>query len=283
MHQTQSFVNVTRWMIVLLIISPLSVAWAESPALDRKDYLQAALRHALPGLQITHMSEHEVVPGWMQLDVKTQKGQKVVYADLTGRYVLVGSIFDLNTGQNLTRERLVKQREKLFDAFEGSMAIMVQRDASDTEPPSAPRPLLYFTDPDCPYCQQFQPEFQKLIDAGYPVAVLLFPSARLHPDAPRKAASIWCAGDQLAALESAFRRDEVADPDASCPAPPLKEVRELAQAFGITGTPSLVLPGGEVIRGFQRAEGILTWLERTNRPEHPPRSLPVSDEGRNTP
>ncbi|GJL52196.1 MAG: hypothetical protein NPIRA01_34230 [Nitrospirales bacterium] len=281
MHRTQSFVNVRRWMIVLLIVSPLSVAWAETPAIDQKKHLQTALRHALPGLQITHMSEQEIVPGWMQLDVKTQKGQKVVYADLTGRYVLVGSIFDLNTGQNLTRERLVKQREKIFDAFEGSMAIMVRPDASNTEPSSAQRPLLYFTDPDCPYCQQFQPEFQKLIDAGYRVAVLLFPSARLHPDASRKAASIWCAEDQLSALESAFRRDEVADPDASCPAPPLKEVRELAHAFGITGTPSLVLPDGEVIKGFQRAEGILTWLQRTTRLKGQPRSLQVRDEGRN--
>lgn len=282
MQRKRSVLKIARWIVLLLITSQVGVAWAESAAHDRKGHLQAALQRALPGLQIMHMSEHEVVPGWMQLDVETAKGQKVVYADLSARYVLVGSIFDLNTGNNLTRERLVKQREKIFDGFDWSTAIIVHHESSGTHLPSIQRPLLYFTDPDCPYCQQFQPELQKVIDAGYPVAVMLFPSARLHPDAPRKAASIWCAEDQMAVLEDAFRQEAVADPAASCSAPPLKEIRDLAQAFEITGTPSLVLPGGEVIRGFQRAEGILTWLERTTRSEHQLRSLRVSDQGRNT-
>lgn len=282
MHRQRSCLNAMRGIILLLLTSQSWVAWAEEPVLKTKEHLQAVLKHALPGLNVMRMSEEEVVPGWMQLDVETEKGQKVVYVDLTARYVLVGSIFDLNTGHNLTRERLSQLREKIFDAFDSSMAIMVKPTSSGILTTSVQRPILYFTDPDCPFCQRFQPELQKIIDAGYPVAVLLFPSAKLHPDAPRKAASIWCAEDRIVALEAAFREEAIADPDVSCPVPPLNEIRQLAHTFGITGTPSLVLPGGEVIRGFQPAEGILTWLARRTRSEPATGSLTVSDKGRNT-
>ncbi|GJL52937.1 MAG: hypothetical protein NPIRA02_00690 [Nitrospirales bacterium] len=268
-----------KWclIITLLVVSPIGVTWADPALLDRKAALRSALEQSLPGLDVTEMSEDEVIPGWWQLDVKTRSGNKVVYVDTKGRYILVGSVFDLKTGHNLTRQRLVTQRARIFAEIDWSMAIMANGRPLEHGASRPQRPLLYFTDPDCPYCQRFQPEIRKLVRAGYRVAVLLFPSERQHPDAPRKAASIWCAKDRMLALESALRREKVSDPDVSCSLPPLEAIRDLAKQFGITGTPSLVLPGGEVIRGFQSAEAILTWLERSADKQRPTNLMSIND------
>ncbi|RME63372.1 MAG: hypothetical protein D6778_09710, partial [Nitrospirae bacterium] len=66
-------------------------------------------------------------------------------------------------------------------------------------------------------------------------------------------------------LERSFKKQPV--PDPKCKTDVIDKNIALAKELGITGTPTIVLPDGRVIRGFIKAEQLLELLKKTPKEE----------------
>jgi thiol:disulfide interchange protein DsbC len=93
------------------------------------------------------------------------------------------------------------------------------------------------------------------------IYTFLMPLVSLHPAAHRKAVSVWCAKDRIAAWQATMWRGE-AVPQADCPHPVDRNVA-LGERLGINGTPTLVALDGRMLPGAASKEQIEAWLQRS--------------------
>lgn len=227
----------------------VSLGTTQALASEPEDVLRRRLAELWPSATIERIVPGPL-PGWYQAELD----ELIVYLGAGGRYLFAGGLFDLETKTNLTKTRLEERRQQRW------------REALAALPPEWPirfggdgadgRQLIVFHDPDCPYCRRLHPELQRLAERGWRIDVLLYPQARLHPEAPAKAASVWCASseDRLAMLHAAMRGEPV--PGRAC-AHPIDAIVALGRRLGVSGTPTLVLgPQRQVVTGYRSAEEI---------------------------
>ena len=179
-----------------------------------------------------------------------------MYVDVSGTYLFSGALFDVQSRRNLSQDFALAKRREFLASVPLEDAIMYAP-RTQLDPPR--RPLLLFDDPDCPYCRQFHPEVKKLVEAGIPVAVFLYPVAQLHPDAIRKSIAIWCAGDQVDALDHALAGQETTEAIEPC-RHPIEANLKLGKRLDVNGTPALVFPDGHVATGYRSAGEILRMM-----------------------
>lgn len=215
--------------------------------------VRAKLLRSFPNMEIRDL-QISPVPGWAMFLAGT--GGKVMYVDLSGTYLFAGALFDVRSRRNLTQDFAAAKRRELLASVPLEHAIMYTP-RTPLDPPM--RPLLLFDDPDCPYCRRFHPEVKKLVEAGIPVAVFLYPVAPLHPDAVRKSIAIWCAGHQADTLDRALAGQDITDASEPCRHPIEANLR-LGKQLDVNGTPALVFPDGQVATGYRSASEVLRMI-----------------------
>jgi hypothetical protein len=85
---------------------------------------------------------------------------------------------------------------------------------------------------------------------------------RIHPAAYAKAKSIICE-KSLGLLEWALDGREI--PEPRCETTAVDDTIELAERLGISGTPTMVLPDGAVIKGYKDAITLMSMVEEAGR------------------
>jgi hypothetical protein len=85
---------------------------------------------------------------------------------------------------------------------------------------------------------------------------------KTHPAAYKKSKAIVCERS-LRLLERAF--DGKVMPETTCETTELDDNMELAERLGITGTPTIVLPDGGLVRGFKEADQLMNEIEKAGR------------------
>jgi len=112
-----------------------------------------------------------------------------------------------------------------------------------------PKEIYVFTDPECPYCKQFEDKWDEAFFKKYTVKVFLFPLA-MHKDA--EAMSFWVMGaktekEKIERLKATKYSKEYKSymetmnvPEYKKAEKKLKEIKDLSTAAGITGTPTVV-------------------------------------------
>src|SRR3569833_460946 len=74
---------------------------------------------------------------------------KIIYTDVTAKYVMVGSVYDTTTKTNLTEARQRKLNRVALDKLPMNLAFKrVKGDGS--------RKLIIFSDADCPFCHRLE-------------------------------------------------------------------------------------------------------------------------------
>lgn len=119
-----------------------------------------------------------------------------VYVTADGKYAIVGPMIDA-TGENVSQQALEKlvvkpMTERIWKELEASTWI---RDGKA----GAPRVVYAFTDPNCPYCNEFWNDARPWVDAGK-VEIRHIIVGILGPTSPTKAAALLGAKDPSAAL-----------------------------------------------------------------------------------
>jgi thiol:disulfide interchange protein DsbC len=170
---------------------------------------------------------------------EAQFDDRLIYTDAKVNYVVVGSIFDANSKQNLTDARLRQLNRVAWESLPLDLAFKrVKGNGS--------RKLAIFADADCPYCKRLESDIRKLDDVT--IYTFLFPIDQLHPDASRKSAIIWCAPDRAKAWDDFFGSGKLPDNKGDC-ATPIKETVALGERLHVSATPTLVFADGSMVPG----------------------------------
>lgn len=241
-----------RLLIILLltIASGLSPVAAAEPA-QNFAAIEQAVRQAMPSTKIDAIAPSPI-PGL----VEVVAGRNVLYADTSGRWLMVGHLYDLKTARDVTADRKAQLSRIDWKALPLEAAVHYGE---------GPLRLAIFSDPDCPWCRKLNQALRKA--QGIEVWEIMFPVPALHPAARDKAVDILCHARPAEALAHAM------DGKATYGEPPADDCIELARqrvdqamafgrANGIQGTPTLVAPDGRVSNGYLPLDQLKAWLEQ---------------------
>lgn len=188
------------------------------------------------------------LPGILQVRI----GSDIVYVTDDGRYLMQGRVLDLETRQDLTDQARGEIRRELMANLDPDEVISYGAEDSEFE-------IIVFTDVDCGYCRRLHQQVDDYNDAGIRISYAAFPRAGIDSESFRKMTSVWCASDQQSAMDLA-KAGGTPEP-AECDAP-VDEQYRLGQSIGVTGTPALVTPSGNLIPGYVPPDDLRVRLEQ---------------------
>src|ERR1700747_836873 len=126
---------------------------------------------------------------------EAQFDDRLIYTDAKVTYVMVGSVFNADTKENLTDARWRKLTRVSWDSLPLQLAFKRVRG-------NGTRRMAIFADADCPFCRKLEGDLRKLDDVT--IYTFLYPIDSLHPDSSRKSAMLWCAEDRGKAWDEFF-------------------------------------------------------------------------------
>ena len=222
-------------MLAAAVVAVAALAAATAQASEAA--IRKMVQSRFPDLQVESVSKtpfggvYEVV-----------LGGRILYTDEKASYVFIGSLLDVRAGgeKDLTRERTAQLNAQ---ALRKSTDNAIKRVRG-----SGKRVVYTFEDPNCGYCKELQKELQKLND----VTIYTFLWPILSPDSVEKSRAVWCSKDRAKAWDDLMSRG-VAPAAARCEAP-LEKNAELAQRFGVRGTPAIFLADGSSLGGYVPAD-----------------------------
>jgi thiol:disulfide interchange protein DsbC len=221
--------------LCLLLVAPglLNTAMAEPPS---QAAIKKSLAAVLPGVALDNIN-----PSPVDGVSEVQVGPRLLYVTNDGKYMLQGSLIDLETRVDVSEERRKGIRLDAINAVgEDNMIIF---------PASKPRhTVTVFTDIDCGYCRKLHNEIAQYNDNGITVRYMMFPRSGIDSPSYNKAVAVWCAKDHQDALTRS-KAGEQLQSGTDC-ANPVKQHYELGQLIGVRGTPALVLDDGEMLPGY---------------------------------
>ncbi len=201
--------------------------------------VRKAFQTKFPAMQVESVTRMPF-PGLYEIVFDGQ----VVYTDEKLAYLMSGNLFDLRTAEerNLTRERR--------DQIASGTLVKSQANAIKRVRGNGKRVVYTFEDPNCHYCKELQKELNKMTD----ITVYTFLLPILSPDSREKAAAVWCAKDRARAWDNMMNKAALpANPKKDC-VTPIRENEELAQRFGVRGTPAVYLANGQQVGGYLPAD-----------------------------
>jgi thiol:disulfide interchange protein DsbC len=230
------------------------------PALALAD--EAAIRRVLDsklgGARIEGI-QPAPLPGLFEVRYRAAEGVRVIYTDANASFIVVGKIYDTRTSRDLTDERLRKLNAVRFDALPLSQAVKIQRG-------NGKRVLAMFSDPYCPYCQQFEKTLAQVED----VTVYVFMYPVIRPELAEHSKAVWCAPDKAKAWLDLALRGKPSTVSAACETPVDKNL-ELGKKLGVNSTPTLIFANGERISGGLSAGDLREMLDEASGQAAKPR------------
>jgi thiol:disulfide interchange protein DsbC len=180
-------------------------------------------------------------------------GGQIIYTDEKLTFLIAeGRLVDPKTKKDVTGERLEELTKIDFNSLPLDQAIKVVKG-------NGSRKLVVFSDVDCPYCKRLeQNELVNINDVT--VYTFLYPLQQLHPDAPAKSKSIWCASNRVKAWQDWILNGQLPTSTGTCEVP-LEKVGELARKIGVTSTPTLIFADGKRMMGAQPYKEIEKYMQ----------------------
>lgn len=179
-------------------------------------------------------------------------GADIFYISGDGRYALHGDVVDLERQVNLTDARRSEIRKALLAKIDPGSAIVFA-------PHGKTRHVVYvFTDVDCAYCRHLHSEISQYNDKGIEIRYLAFPRSGADTPSYYTMVSVWCSGDRQSALTHAKLGEKIKS--ATCKNP-VREQMALGEQFGVSGTPTLVLPDGSTLPGYVPPAQLAAYLD----------------------
>lgn len=195
------------------------------------------------GLQVDSMSPSPV-DGLVQ--VFTNRGLFFVSND--GNFFFEGNVFDIQNRQLVNEQQMRPFRQRQLAQYSD----YIEYKAKDEQ-----HVVTVFTDPSCGYCRRLHQEIADYNKAGITVRYLAFPRGGLGSDTAKELEAIWCSRDKNSAMDRAKAGRSVSSIECRNP---VANHYQVGQAFGVTGTPAIVLPSGQMIPGYQPVANLVQQL-----------------------
>jgi thiol:disulfide interchange protein DsbC len=164
-------------------------------------------------------------------------GGDIIYTDDKVTFLIIGTMVDAKTRENITEARLRKLTAINFSELPTEQAIK-------TVIGNGSRKLAVFSDPYCGYCKRFEPDILGLKDVT--IYTFLYPIIRAESVPVSK--KVWCSRDRVKAWQDLMLRS--IDPTAgeTCKNP-IDDVVSLGRRLRVTGTPTTFFEDGERVAG----------------------------------
>lgn len=234
----------TRTLTLLgsLALAPMVMAAPATPNDMLKQKIQSTL-----GLEVNSITASPVEGLYQAI---TNRG--VLYITADGSKLLHGNIYDLNDQMNnLTEKALAGPRLDMLKEFESKMLVYKAKDEKHV--------VTVFTDITCGYCRKLHREMKDYNDLGITVRYLAYPRQGVPSPNADEMEAVWCAKDPHKAMDDAKAGKNISL--AKCDAD-IAGQYNLGGAFGVNGTPAMVLEDGSMIPGYQPASALFDVLER---------------------
>lgn len=232
-------------LVSAVLVGATTAACAQTPAPTPEQRLATTLRQLYPATTFTRV-QSTPIPGLYEIAL----GNSIAYAGEDGRYFVFGHLYDLQTQRDLTVANAPPPARVDF-------ASLPLADAIKTVRGDGRRVLAVFSDPDCPYCRELEPQLAALDNVT--IYTFLLPLASLHPQATRKAIAVWCAKDRARAWRAVVLERKTL-PAKTC-AHPIERNLALAAKLEVRGTPTLIAGDGRMSAGAMPAAQLSAWLD----------------------
>src|SRR5438094_3301243 len=226
---------------VIGVIAGLAVAMpgalaqtAAPPVAGDTAALKKALEQKFPGAEIRDVAKSPYFGLY-----EARLGDQMIYTDAKANQILVGSIYDVATKQNLTESKVRKINRVAFDKLPLDLSFTRVKG-------NGARKLVIFSDADCPFCHRLENELKNVDNVT--IYTFLFPIDQLHPDSSRKSKQIWCAPDKAKAWDEFFVSGKVPDNKGDC-GDPVAQTQAFGSGLKINATPTLVFADGTIVPG----------------------------------
>lgn len=198
-------------------------------------------------------------PGLFELLVERDGQKGIIFMDYSKKYVIQGMVFDREKLEPVSAHKAEFPRPKQQTTLD--VRSIPTNGAVLMGNPKGAKKLYVFTDPDCPYCRKGHAELKTLAQIAPDVAiyVVLYPLP-MHPEAYDKARAVVEA-QSIDILDRAFEGKEVPKPARENSRKIIDGNIAFANANGISGTPTMVMPNGRVEVGMRDAETMKKMLE----------------------
>lgn len=246
-QEENKFMKLTARMY-FTVASTVSLLAACNVALAEPDYdaVEAKLRTLVPTASTIAMSETPI-EGLLQVQINND----IVYVSEDGKYLVQGTMIDLDTRTNVTDQAKASIRRELLKNLDRTRQISFSPDSPEYD-------LLVFTDIDCGYCRKLHEQIEGYMEEGIAIRYMAFPRAGVGSHSYEKYVSVWCADDQREALTLA---KSGAEPEPAQCDNPILEQFELGREVGVTGTPALVTSDGMLIPGYMKPADLKARLQ----------------------
>ncbi|NVD05690.1 thiol:disulfide interchange protein [Vibrio sp. JPW-9-11-11] len=245
--------SVLRRMTLLTL--PLVFAAQSALANEVKfDKAELEARFSKLGLEV-----HNVVPADIAGLVEVQTSGGVLFASPNGKYFLAGTLYELDDNgqyQDVLAQRQAPINAQKIEAFKDSM---IEFKAAEEK-----YAVTVFTDITCGYCVKLHSQMQGYNDLGITVRYMAFPRQGGTGMVADQMAAIWAADDPNSAMHNGkvnrqFPKtgDNLAEFQTV-----IKQHYALGRELGISGTPAIFLPNGEMVGGYLPPAQLLERLEQ---------------------
>lgn len=221
--------RVLKQAVVLMVMSYAAQGYADEAAIKK------ALGKFMPSEQIDKVRPSEINGLY-----EVVAGSNIFYASEDGKYLIQGQLFDAEAKKNITESKLAGVRKSAIEKIGEQNMIVFKA-------PIQKYAVTVFTDIDCGYCRKLHSEIDQYLAQGITVRYMFYPRAGKGSDSYAKAVSVWCSADRNKALTAAKKGDL---PDAKQCDSPVDLHMQLAESFGVNGTPMIVTAAGNILPGY---------------------------------
>ncbi|MFT3815733.1 MAG: DsbC family protein [Acidovorax sp.] len=224
-----------------------SVPGALAATPDESQLLDA-LHKAHPGTQFTEVVRTEVkglYEVWMS-------GNVAYVTAANPRFFVFGRLFDTENMRDVTGPRIAQRsadqggqlQSEARSAALVSLDQLPLSDAIKTVRGKGRRKVTVFSDPNCIFCKQLEPELAGIDDVTIYTFLLPF-------QGESRPIAIWCASDRERAWRQWMLQADTSQlqPNANC-AHPIARNLDLARRLGVQGTPTLFWADGTRTDGY---------------------------------
>ncbi|OCG05547.1 bifunctional protein-disulfide isomerase/oxidoreductase DsbC [Gilliamella apis] len=174
----------------------------------------------------------------------------IFYVTDDGKFLTQGPIYSLESGEpvNIANSNNLKLMKS------------IEKDAIVYKAPKEKYIISVFTDYTCHYCKLLHENINQYLDAGISVHYFAFPRAGADSDVGKNMQSIWSVADRKAAFDNAYKGNSISP--ANSMVPYVTQQFNVGKKLGISGTPALLLPDGQLVSGYVPADKLIEILKK---------------------
>lgn len=236
------------------IAASTSIAGNTNDNIKSAEEIKNQLHTQLPQLPTIDQVKDSPIQNLYEVDV----GREVFYITKDGKLLVFGNIIDPQTQENFTQKSKDKLNTISWNKLPFSDAIVqVTGTGKDYK-------LAVFTDPECPYCQQFE----KQVEAKLPNTTIynfLFPLKELHPHAELYSQQIWCSSNRLDTFVNWMHNQKglyASGPTPRCDLSGLARIESSGKNLvQVSGTPTFILENGKIMVGLSSTQQLIDAMQ----------------------